>query len=768
MKKLLLFLALSASLFASCPTGTTEITDTLYGVDGLVWAGTITYKLTYNTTAAGRTFVGQLRSYKVASGTLELCLAPGSYEVNKTTTATATAAANSVASNWVIPTTGGPYLLSDVPASVVDTSGTTVTWVSGVTFASVAAKDSALVNGIKMTVSSVTSSTVLVLTASAGTQTGVSFSDGAIERTYATPYYATISGPPGPAPSGTGVVKVTSGVAGLVSGTSTNCVLVDGTSGPCGSGSGTITGVTPNAPLTGGGTSGSVSLSLPAATSSADGYLSHTDWSAFNSKLGSTNGTSGQVLTSDGASGFGTPIPVSQTGTANSLVETDASGNNNASNGIQTASWLLANFGVSPGTSYFQSRSANTSTGFRMFPNGSGTGSFIHLHNNSDLTNTNTARWTWSIGGATGQFQTRMSGLAVGVTTQNFGEDSSTASLATINWQFHGVTAHSFTPTMAALASITDSATGAGMVRSSSGGLFSSAELSGDATTSGSNAVTVKGANGVLYSGLTTGLLKNTTTTGVPSIAVAGTDYVIPAGNVATATALAANPTDCSASQYAQTIAASGNLTCKQVAYSEVTGTPSLATIATSGSASDLSAGTVAAARGGAGTITGALKGNGAGTVSQAACGDLSNAAASCSTDATNATNIGSGTLGSARLATAVRAGGFSVMFRGSDATSGTTLYLTIPYACTITDWVISGDSTATVKLWRVADGGTALPTVSNTLSTSGFGLSTGTRIHSTTLTDLSSTAIAAYDTFGVNLFASASTHVEFTLGCQR
>ena len=43
------------------------------------------------------------------------------------------------------------------------------------------------------------------------------------------------------------------------------------------------------------------------------------------------------------------------------------------------------------------------------------------------------------------------------------------------------------------------------------------------------------------------------------------------------------------------------------------------AAVATSGSASDLSAGTLAAARGGAGTITGALKGNGAGVVTQAA-----------------------------------------------------------------------------------------------------------------------------------------------------
>ncbi len=47
--------------------------------------------------------------------------------------------------------------------------------------------------------------------------------------------------------------------------------------------------------------------------------------------------------------------------------------------------------------------------------------------------------------------------------------------------------------------------------------------------------------------------------------------------------------------------------------------------------ASALTAGIVAATRGGAGTISGALKGNGAGVVSQAACADLSNASGTCS-----------------------------------------------------------------------------------------------------------------------------------------
>lgn len=61
-------------------------------------------------------------------------------------------------------------------------------------------------------------------------------------------------------------------------------------------------------------------------------------------------------------------------------------------------------------------------------------------------------------------------------------------------------------------------------------------------------------------------------------------------------------------------------------------GTPSsgVGTNLTALNASNLSSGTVAAARGGAGTITGALKGNGSGVVSQAACSDLSDGATGC------------------------------------------------------------------------------------------------------------------------------------------
>lgn len=47
-------------------------------------------------------------------------------------------------------------------------------------------------------------------------------------------------------------------------------------------------------------------------------------------------------------------------------------------------------------------------------------------------------------------------------------------------------------------------------------------------------------------------------------------------GNATTATVLQSVPTGCSSGQYADAIAASGNLTCAQVAYSQISGTPTL------------------------------------------------------------------------------------------------------------------------------------------------------------------------------------------------
>ena len=80
--------------------------------------------------------------------------------------------------------------------------------------------------------------------------------------------------------------------------------------------------------------------------------------------------------------------------------------------------------------------------------------------------------------------------------------------------------------------------TGDNAVNSLYSGLVSNATHTGDAT--GATALTVVGINGTILSTLATGILKNTTGTGVPSIAVAGTDYQAPITLTTTGTSGAA------------------------------------------------------------------------------------------------------------------------------------------------------------------------------------------------------------------------------------
>jgi hypothetical protein len=113
---------------------------------------------------------------------------------------------------------------------------------------------------------------------------------------------------------------------------------------------------------------------------------------------------------------------------------------------------------------------------------------------------------------------------------------------------------------------------------------------------------------------------------------------------------------------------------------------------------------------------------------------------------------------------------GFQVAFRGTDVAAGVTAFLIIPYACTITDWAIASDGTAKIALWRSPDGSANLPTNGDSLNANGLSLSTGHRIHSTDLSDLTSASVSAFDAIGVNLLATGggATHVEFSLGCMR
>lgn len=88
----------------------------------------------------------------------------------------------------------------------------------------------------------------------------------------------------------------------------------------------------------------------------------------------------------------------------------------------------------------------------------------------------------------------------------------------------------------------------------------------------------------------------------------------------------------------------------------------------------------------------------------------------------------------------------------GSALSTGVLCYVVVPMAGTITGWDIVVDAgTATVDAWKIA-AGTAKPTVTNTITASAKpAISTGTVIHSTTLTSWT-TSVAANDIIGFNL----------------
>jgi hypothetical protein len=130
------------------------------------------------------------------------------------------------------------------------------------------------------------------------------------------------------------------------------------------------------------------------------------------------------------------------------------------------------------------------------------------------------------------------------------------------------------------------------------------------------------------------------------------------------------------------------------------------------------------------------------------------------------ATITASGTPSSNSLIRSIGAGfdgGGSALTSGATATS----YFTVPFACTIAAWNITVDTgTITFDVWKIATG-TAIPTVANTITASALpAISTGTAIHSTTLTGWT-TSVSANDIFGVNINAVATaTKASLVLQC--
>lgn len=106
-----------------------------------------------------------------------------------------------------------------------------------------------------------------------------------------------------------------------------------------------------------------------------------------------------------------------------------------------------------------------------------------------------------------------------------------------------------------------------------------------------------------------------------------------------------------------------------------------------------------------------------------------------------------------------------------SALTTSYTTYATIPFACTISAYNLVVDATDTtfrVKFWKVATG-TAIPTVSNSISTAGLGIASGTAIHSTTVSDFTSTAVTANDIMAMNIsVANTAKMVSATLECDQ
>lgn len=90
-------------------------------------------------------------------------------------------------------------------------------------------------------------------------------------------------------------------------------------------------------------------------------------------------------------------------------------------------------------------------------------------------------------------------------------------------------------------------------------------------------------------------------------------------------------------------------------------------------------------------------------------------------------------------------------------AASTTTSYVTVPFACTIAAYSLLIDAgTITVKFWKIATG-TAIPTSSNSINTSGVAISSGTAIRSATVSDFTTTTVTANDILAMNVTSVAT-----------
>ena len=165
----------------------------------------------------------------------------------------------------------------------------------------------------------------------------------------------------------------------------------------------------------------------------------------------------------------------------------------------------------------FSGASSGTNTGDQDL-----SGLAVKANNLSDLTNAATARTNLGLGTAATTASTAYATAAQGTTADGAAQKSANlsdlTSAATARTNLGLGTLATQSGTFSGTSSGTN--TGDNAVNSLYSGLVSNATHTGDAT--GSTALTVVAINGTNLASLATGILKNTTSTGVPSIAVAG------------------------------------------------------------------------------------------------------------------------------------------------------------------------------------------------------------------------------------------------------
>lgn len=109
--------------------------------------------------------------------------------------------------------------------------------------------------------------------------------------------------------------------------------------------------------------------------------------------------------------------------------------------------------------------------------------------------------------------------------------------------------------------------------------------------------------------------------------------------------------------------------------------------------------------------------------------------------------------VGGSGSATVTQTGSVGIVFdnHGVEITAGVTGYITVPYACTLEDYSITGDTSGSIVIdvWKVA-AGAALPTVANTICGGNKPtITSATNVKEQALTSWTDTAVAAYDIFG-------------------